>query len=371
MKKFLQIFVGSALIIFCSRTIAFVVVVPTSPRTITESLIVANHHHHHHRRRRRHIKNTATLWAGNSNISDDDADENSNKMKSTTGNTNVGGLDGDMKTKLLTESIAPWRTLRLFFYGALGSGAFIGGLINGSGAIAASASPDFNLQTELINIGIDFGAVTAFGLLAKYDLEQQSELQGKVDAKIERKKEMKKIGKTMKERESILKDLELEITLGEDRTRIVKVSDLQAGAKQHMIIIAGPKQACRDALVGANILKMDFALSNVLVVPYDTGTKNQHTNQEEPKKGFSNRPSYETQPYIAKASGKDWNDYIAREIKDAVSQNGDSVKKDGVAIVVASNGNIIRRGVGTVPWRQMVEELQETTKSPADNNSKK
>ena len=153
MKKFLQIFVGSALIIFCSRTIAFVVVVPTSPRTITESLIVANHHHHHHHhhhhRRRRHIKNTATLWAGNSNISDDDADENSNKMKSTTGNTNVGGLDGDMKTKLLTESIAPWRTLRLFFYGALGSGAFIGGLINGSGAIAASASPDFNLQTEV------------------------------------------------------------------------------------------------------------------------------------------------------------------------------------------------------------------------------
>lgn len=127
------------------------------------------------------------------------------------------------------------------------------------------------------------------------------------------------------------------------------------------------------ALVGANILKMDFALSNVLVVPYDTGTKNQQTNQEEPKKGFGddNRPSYETQPYIAKASGKDWNDYIAREIKDAVSQNGDSVKKDGVAIVVASNGNIIRRGVGTVPWRQMVEELQETTKSPADNNSKK
>jgi hypothetical protein len=31
----------------------------------------------------------------------------------------------------------------------LGSGAFIGGLINGSGAIAASGSPEFNLQTEV------------------------------------------------------------------------------------------------------------------------------------------------------------------------------------------------------------------------------
>ena len=132
---------------------------------------------------------------------------------------------------------------------------------------------DINLLCKLINIGIDFGAVTAFGLLAKYDLEQQSELQGKVDAKIERKKEMKKIGKTMKERESILKDLELEITLGEDRTRIVKVSDLQAGAKQHMIIIAGPKQACRDGkyfvFVFSIYFYVDYSLFR-LVLHYTT-----------------------------------------------------------------------------------------------------
>jgi hypothetical protein len=60
-----------------------------------------------------------------------------------------GGLDGKVRSKLLSESIAPWRTLRLFFYGSLGSGAFIGGLINTSGAIAGSNSPDFNLNTEV------------------------------------------------------------------------------------------------------------------------------------------------------------------------------------------------------------------------------
>jgi hypothetical protein len=59
------------------------------------------------------------------------------------------GLDGKMRSKLLSETIAPWRSLRLFLYGSLGSGAFIGGLINGSGAIAASASPEFNLNTEV------------------------------------------------------------------------------------------------------------------------------------------------------------------------------------------------------------------------------
>jgi hypothetical protein len=60
-----------------------------------------------------------------------------------------GGLDGKVRSKLLSESIAPWRTLRLFFYGSLGSGAFIGGLINTSGAIAGSNSPDFVLNTEV------------------------------------------------------------------------------------------------------------------------------------------------------------------------------------------------------------------------------
>jgi hypothetical protein len=28
-----------------------------------------------------------------------------------------GGLDGKMRNKLVSESIAPWRTIRLFFYG--------------------------------------------------------------------------------------------------------------------------------------------------------------------------------------------------------------------------------------------------------------
>jgi hypothetical protein len=60
------------------------------------------------------------------------------------------GLETAMRSKLVTESIAPWRTLRLFLYGALGSGAFVGGLINTSGAIAGSNNPEFNLNTEVL-----------------------------------------------------------------------------------------------------------------------------------------------------------------------------------------------------------------------------
>ena len=45
-------------------------------------------------------------------------------------------------------------------------------------------------------------------------------------------------------------------------------------------------------------------------------------------------------------------------MKDAVDQNGQQAKEEGIAIVVANTGTVIRRGVGKVPWRQMVEQLQ-------------
>ena len=61
--------------------------------------------------------------------------------------------------------------------------------------------------------------------------------------------------------------------------------------------------------------------------------------------------------------------YTEQEIKDAVEQGGESVKKDGIAIVVANNGSIIRRGVGTVPWRQMVEQLNETVNPTEEKKS--
>jgi len=214
--------------------------------------------------------------------------------------------------------------------------------------------------TQLLNLGIDFGFFILMGVCAKFDLDKQAELQGKVDEKIQRKKERKKVISAVKAREAILQSLPLEITIGGDGvTRTANVADLQKGAKQHMIIVAGPRKACRDALVGANLMKMDFAMSNVLVVPYETGSDSTE-DLARPSGGFGDRPSYETQPYIARTTGEDWDDYIAQEISDAVKQNGESVKTDGIAIVVANNGEIIRRGVGTVPWRQMVEQLQET-----------
>jgi hypothetical protein len=217
-----------------------------------------------------------------------------------------------------------------------------------------------------LNIAIDFGAVALFAVLAKFDLDGQAELQTKVEEKMQKKKEQKVVTKGMKEREKLLRTLPVEITVGVDgATREASVGELQAGAKQHMIIVAGPRKACRDALLGANLLKMDFAMSNILVLPYETGARAEEL--QAPSGGFGDKPVYERQSYIANASGEAWAEYIESEMADALEQSGNRAKEEGIAIVVASNGKIIRRGVGTVPWRQMVEQLdQEVNPRPKE-----
>lgn len=68
---------------------------------------------------------------------------NSNKSKKP--------FDEKLRSKLVSEAIAPWRTVRLFLYGSLGSGALVGGLITLSGTAAAlsGARTDLDLNTEV------------------------------------------------------------------------------------------------------------------------------------------------------------------------------------------------------------------------------
>jgi hypothetical protein len=214
-----------------------------------------------------------------------------------------------------------------------------------------------------LNLAIDFGAVAMFAFLAKFDLDKQAELAENVEKKIEDTKAQKMVVKSMREREKKLSGLMLEIQVSADgKTQQAPVSSIQSGAKQHMIIVAGPKKACKDALIGANLLKMDFAMSNILVVPYEIGMDRAEL-QSRPSGGFGERPVYENQPYIARVAGDGWEEYIQQELDDAVKQaSGENVAQEGIAIIIANNGKVIRRGVGKVPWRQMVDQLEEAVK---------
>lgn len=278
-------------------------------------------------------------------------------------------VDAELRSKLVSESIAPWRTLRLFLYASFGSGAFVGGLITLTGLAAAlNKGGEVDMNTEYLNLAIDFGFAVLFAVLAKFDLDKGQELNEKVDKKLASKKTQQNMLKQMKKREAELFKLPLSIQISPtDTTKrtTATIQAIQEGAKQHIILVAGPRKAIKDALLGANLLKLDFAMSNILVVPYTLNESGGGGGKS--KKGFGERPVWETQPYVAEvvADGSEeanrWDDYIQAELKDAVQQNKDStlnVLEEGVAVVLANNGKVLRRGVGQVPWRQMVEELQ-------------
>lgn len=270
-----------------------------------------------------------------------------------------GRVDTETRKKLLAESIAPWRGFRLFLYTSLGSGAALGGFITLTGVLAAlnGARDDLDLDAEYLNLAIDFGAVIAFAVFAKLDLDKKAELDTNVENKLARKKEQNKIAKAMRQREENLKKLNLSIRVTADGdTQEATVGAIQEGARQHMIFVIGNKKSIKDALLGANLLKLDFSMSNILVIPYEIGTSDGE-KKTRPKGGFGERPVWETQPYVAEVVGEGWEDYVNAELKDAVEQSGPMVKQEGIAIVLANDGTVIRRGVGKVPWRQMVEEL--------------
>ena len=63
-------------------------------------------------------------------------------------------FDENLRSKLVSEAIAPWRTVRLFLYGTLGAGALIGGLITLAGTAAAlqGARPDLDLTEQVCGV---------------------------------------------------------------------------------------------------------------------------------------------------------------------------------------------------------------------------
>lgn len=268
-----------------------------------------------------------------------------------------------VSNKLLEETVAPFRGLRLFFYAAFASGALVGGLITASGVAAALSGvrSDLDLNTEYLNLAIDFGAVALFGIFAKIDLDQGAELSEAVGEKVRRKKEMKGVAKVMREREGRLKELSVDVRVAEDGgTRTAPLGVMQEKAKQHVILVAGPGRAIRDALRGAQLNKVNFAMTNILVVPYETGVDYSERAAKPDGGGFGDaRPSYETQPYVAEPVGEGWEEFVEAEMATAAEQAGESVRDDGVALVIANDGRVLRRGVGKVPWRQMVDELEE------------
>eukprot|EP00614_Pseudopedinella_elastica_P031650 CAMPEP_0172616132 /NCGR_PEP_ID=MMETSP1068-20121228/62728_1 /TAXON_ID=35684 /ORGANISM="Pseudopedinella elastica, Strain CCMP716" /LENGTH=286 /DNA_ID=CAMNT_0013421469 /DNA_START=153 /DNA_END=1013 /DNA_ORIENTATION=+ len=267
--------------------------------------------------------------------------------------------------RLKEEASNPFRTLRLFLYGAAGANAAIGGFtaltqLAGTLGEAPNAMP---LDQVLQNIGVDFGVVAFAAALYKFEtdsreIEIDSQVEGEARAKTKLSKD------AMKEREEMLGSLTVSVVTGEGGDmRAAPVSEIQSAARQNLVIVAGKKPVLKEALVKAMIMGDRFAAQNVLVVPVPLDSDGETGGSG--SKGFA-KSSWEDKPYVAKAGaegsgGADWERYVGMEIEAAAAQAKMSVaeiKSQGIVIVADRQGKIVRRGLGAPEWGMVIEDLK-------------
>ncbi|GMI30132.1 hypothetical protein TeGR_g1124, partial [Tetraparma gracilis] len=184
-------------------------------------------------------------------------------------------LDPALRTKLLAETIAPWRSVRLFACGSLGSGAALGGFLTLAGLLAAKsgARSDVDIDEATANVAIDFAAAAIFAVAAYFDSRAGGELNERVAAKLASRKSAKVAAAASGSRvRSELASLPLLLSLGPSAPgKPVAVRDVQAGAGQALVLLAGPPAYVRDCLLAARLVKPSpFSTHNALVVPFET-----------------------------------------------------------------------------------------------------
>ncbi|CAI5536759.1 unnamed protein product [Closterium sp. Naga37s-1] len=171
----------------------------------------------------------------------------------------ASGSNGDGKeerkvysqdARMRQEVLNPFRTVRMFLYGAFIASASIGALITATSllAIAAGArdADALQIQDSLKDLGIDVAAVAIFAFLYR------SDARGK-DASLNRLT-----------REESLAKLRLELPTG----RIVSLAQLQGTCR--LIIVAGPLSHVQTALAAAEPYRAALLERAVVVAPLVT-----------------------------------------------------------------------------------------------------
>jgi len=209
------------------------------------------------------------------------------------------------------------------------------------------------------------------------------------------KKENSKLSKdAMAAREEELKGLSIEVVVGQQRgdtsskgsgdprveTRRATVREIQEGAKQHVVIVAGTTSVLKEALLRAMILGDRFSKQSILIVPVTLGGEGGGGSGSElggggggsGTRGFG-RSAWDGKPYVAKAvdstddaGSSPWADYVDSELSAAAAQidsSAEELASQGIVIVLNREGKIVRRGLGAPEWELVInEDLKDKSK---------
>mmetsp|Transcript_6082 Transcript_6082/g.9128 ORF Transcript_6082/g.9128 Transcript_6082/m.9128 type:complete len:245 (+) Transcript_6082:27-761(+) len=175
------------------------------------------------------------------------------------------------KSKLAAEISTPFRTLRLFVYGAFGGSALIGGLTATTQLAASIANrPDsLPLSKCLTNLGVDFSVVAFCIFCFNFETGKQRELQERKKIESEKNKIKKEAAISEQTNEARVDKLRaLNVRILRDRTSDEKipanVGTLMQEAKQNVVLVAGERVMVRDALLRAMTNTEIFTSQNVL-----------------------------------------------------------------------------------------------------------
>ncbi len=150
--------------------------------------------------------------------------------------------------KIRSEVIAPFRSFRMFFYGAFIASGSIGGLIAVIRLIGAlNHAPGAEAPIEIAKgLGIDLAAVIIFALLYQSDAKAREIALAKLS------------------REEDLANLRLQL----DNKKVVTLAQLRGISR--IVILAGPGSYIEEALKQSEPFKAALLERGVLLAPYAT-----------------------------------------------------------------------------------------------------
>ena len=210
----------------------------------------------------------------------------------------------DMLVKLKAEATSPFRLLRQFVYGAMGAAGGLGTFTAIPQLILALQS-NRDVENAVKNLFIDTGGVLL--AIALWKVENDNAMKKLNFYKDKQRVMDKKLSKAeIKERENELSLLPVEIQVSEKEanvTRVVSLGDLQSKGAQNVVILAGPTNFIRDAIISARLENAEsFASNNIIVVPFTIVDEIAESLEQRKAKGFGavKQPDLIEAPYIAK-----------------------------------------------------------------------
>ncbi|KAF6248578.1 hypothetical protein COO60DRAFT_1648754 [Scenedesmus sp. NREL 46B-D3] len=228
------------------------------------------------------------------------------------------------RINLRSEAEAPFRSLRLVFYGSSVASAGVAFLISIPQLIGAMAEAPGALQTDTVlqNIGINLGAVALFAWLFSQDWKA-------------RDKQMARLA-----REEALAALTVQLGNG----KRVRLGDLQGASRA--VIVAGTQQQVTDALAAAEPYKEQLQRRGVFVVPLpvygdDAGASLPAPGRDELR--------WRAQPLQPAA----WREWFGAQL--ALAPNAKPER--GLYVGLRLDGRVRASGMGQPPWARFAVEL--------------